>query len=136
MQIIPIAQLLSEAGFARPDLGVLNPNHENYSALLFQPEGDIEAATSGVRNANGELASRQYAAFLRQPVTQQSALVITPEYSPPGRVIEDSLRAGIAPAEGALWVLGCKSIPVAQLNASRDRASDITNVLYEPLVPQ
>ena len=52
MQIYPITQLLTDAGFTAPDLRVLNPNHENYTALLLQPEGDIEADANGVRNAD------------------------------------------------------------------------------------
>jgi hypothetical protein len=136
MQIYPIAQLLKPAKIATPELCVLNPNHENYTALLFQPEGHIEADTMGVRNADQTLARRQYAAFLSQAVSEQSALVITPEYSMPWKVVEDSLRAGTAPAEGALWVLGCESTTIGELNAFRDRMTDIASVLYEPLPPQ
>ena len=83
MQIYPIAQLVADAGLAAPELRVLNPNHENYTALLLQPEGDIEADTNGVRNADQDLARRQYSAFLAQAVAEQSAVAITPEYSPP-----------------------------------------------------
>jgi hypothetical protein len=136
MQIYPITRLLTDAGFAAPDLRVLNPNHENYTALLLQPEGDIEADTNGVRNADQDLARRQYAAFLAQAVSEQSAVAITPEYSMPWRVVEESLTAGTAPAEGALWVLGCESITIEQLNAFRDRMADIASVLYEPLAAQ
>lgn len=136
MQIYSISQLLTEATIAVPALRVLNPNHENYTALLLQPEGDIEADANGVRNAEQELARRQYAAFLSQAVAEQSAVVITPEYSMPWSVTEDSFRAGIVPAEGALWILGCESITFEQLNAFRDRMADIASVLFEPLAPQ
>lgn len=136
MQIYPISQLLSDAGFAAPDLRVLNPNHENYTALLLQPEGEIEADNNGVRNADQDLVCRQYAGFLAQAVSEQSALAITPEYSMPWRVVEESLRAGTTPAEGALWVLGCESITIEQLNGFRDSVRDIATVLYEPLAPQ
>lgn len=136
MQLYSISQLLSEETIAVPELRVLNPNYENYTALLLQPEGDIEADTNGVRNADQELARRQYTAFLTQAVSEQSALAITPEYSMPWRVIEESLRAGIAPAEGDLWVLGCESITIELLNAFRTKVADMATVLYEPLAPQ
>jgi hypothetical protein len=136
MQIYSISQLLAEAAIAVPDLRVLNPNHDNYTALLLQPEGDIEADTNGVRNADQQLARRQYGAFLAQAVAEQSAVAITPEYSMPWQVIEESLREGTAPAEGALWILGCESITIEQLNAFRERMSDLAKVLYEPLTPQ
>lgn len=136
MQIVTIARILEDAGLAVPDLRVLNPNHENYTALLLQPQADIEADTRGVRNADQELARRQYTAFLRQATSEQSTVAITPEYSMPWSVIEDALRAGIAPAEGAVWILGCESITIQQLDLFRDRMADITSVLYEPLVPQ
>jgi len=64
MQIYSITQLLSDAGIAPPALRVLNPNYENYSVLLIQPQGEIEADASGVRNADQELARNQYLAFL------------------------------------------------------------------------
>ncbi|MBS0196257.1 MAG: hypothetical protein JSR77_05815 [Planctomycetes bacterium] len=136
MQLHSLSQMLTDASLAAPDLRVLNPNHENYTAHLLQPAGDIEADTHGVRNADQDLAGRQYTAFLRQAVSEQSALAITPEYSMPWRVVEDSLRTGITPAEGALWVLGCESTTIEQLNAFRDRVADIASVLYEPLTPQ
>jgi len=136
MQIYSITQILSDAGLAAPDLRVLNPNHENYTALLLQPEGDIEADANGVRNADQVLARRQYAAFLSQAASEQTAVVVTPEYSMPWQVIEDSLQAGIAPAEGALWVLGCESITIGNLNAFRDRMANTASVLYEPLALQ
>jgi len=134
MQIYSITQILSDAGLAAPDLRVLNPNHENYTALLLQPEGDIEADANGVRNADQVLARRQYAAFLSQAASEQTAVVVTPEYSMPWQVIEDSLQAGIAPAEGALWVLGCESITIGNLNAFRDRMAKsigTSNALFE-----
>ncbi len=136
MQIHAITDLLSHAGFAAPDLRVLNPNHENYTALLLQPQGEIEADANGVRNADQELARKQYSAFLADAVAEQAAIAITPEYSMPWQVFEDSLRNGVVPAPGSLWVVGCESVTLEQLGAFRDRVSDIATVLYETLAPQ
>jgi len=136
MQVYSITQLLSDAGLAAPDLRVLTPNVENYTALLFQPQGDIEADTNGVRNADQALASQQHAAFLADAVAQQVAIAITPEYSTPWQVLESCLRAGTVPADNALWVVGCESITLDGLAAFRDRLADIATVLFEQLAPQ
>ncbi len=136
MQLFSITQLLSDAGISAPDLCVLNPNHENYTAFLLQPQGDIEADTNGVRNADPELARQQHAAFLADAVTERSAIAISPEYSMPWQVLEERLRAGVVPAAGAVWVLGAESITLEQLGAFRDRMSDLGTVLYEQLEPQ
>jgi hypothetical protein len=136
MQIYSVTQLLADAGLTAPDLRVLNPNHENYTALLLQPQGKIEYDANGVRNADQELARKQYSAFLGDAVTQQAALAITPEYSMPWRVFEDCLRGAVVPDLGALWVVGCESLTIAEMNAFRDHISEIATVLYEDLNPQ
>lgn len=64
MQIYAISQFLADAGLASPDCRILNPNHENYTAFLLQPQGEIEADATGVRNADRDLARRQFSAFL------------------------------------------------------------------------
>lgn len=135
MQIYPMTQLLSESGFASPDLHVLNPNHENYTALLFQPQSDIEADTKGVRNADQSLAHKQHSAFLADAATEKVALVITPEYSTPWKALEESLRNGVAPEPGALWVIGCESITLAELAAFSTSMSCVATVIYEHLTP-
>jgi hypothetical protein len=136
MQIYPVTQLLSDAGFAAPELRILNPNYENYSALLLQPQGKIEADANGVRNADQDLARMQYSAFLADAVSTQADIAITPEYSMPWQVFEDSVRGGVVPASGAIWVVGCESVTIEQLEAFRDRISDISTVLYEALESQ
>jgi hypothetical protein len=136
MQIYPVTQLLSDAGFAAPELRILNPNYENYTALLLQPQGKIEADANGVRNADQDLARMQYSAFLADAVSTQADIAITPEYSMPWQVFEDSVRGGVVPASGAIWVVGCESVTIEQLEAFRDRMSDISTVLYEALESQ
>src|SRR5262245_41722562 len=133
MQIYPITQLLTEAGFTAPDLHVLNPNHENYTALLFQPQGDIEADTTGVRNADQTLAHKQHSAFLADAASEKAALTITPEYSTPWKTLEESLRNGIAPEPGSLWVIGCESITLEPLATFRASMSSVATTLYAPL---
>ncbi len=136
MQIYSMTQLLSDAGFAAPDLNVLNPNHENYSALLFQPQGDIEGDTNGVRHANGTLATKQFSSFLEIAATEQVHLAVTPECSMPWQVLGDALEKKVVPAARSLWVLGCETITVEQLAAFKNRVSTFATVIYEPIAPQ
>jgi hypothetical protein len=42
MQTVAVAEVLAAEGLAAPVLNVLVPNEQNYSALLMQPQGDIE----------------------------------------------------------------------------------------------
>lgn len=136
MRIYPITTLLAAAGFSAPPLRVLTPNHENYSALLLQPEGDIEADANGVRNADHTLAHNQHAAFLKQATNEQVELAITPEYSTPWSTIEESLRNGTIPTQGSLWVIGCESITLEELTAFKGLVSGTATVLYEHLAAQ
>jgi len=136
MQIYSLTTFLAEAGFSAPDLRVLNPNHENYSALLFQPQGDIEADTNGVRNTDHDLAHKQHSAFLNDAAKEHIEVAITPEYSTPWSVVEQALQSGTVPAQGVLWVIGCESIILEELNGFKDRVSDIATVLYENLAPE
>ena len=59
MEIQPVADLLAYFGFRAPTLRALIPNEQNYSVLLFQPRGQIEASAAGVRHGNRELARNQ-----------------------------------------------------------------------------
>lgn len=136
MQIYSVTQLLAEARFSAPDLHVLNPNHENYSALLLQPEGDIEADTNGVRNADRNLSHQQHAAFLIDAAQREIGLAVTPEYSTPWNTVEEALQNGTVPVQGALWVIGCESITLEELDGFKERVSDIATVLYENLTPE
>src|SRR5262245_17812947 len=97
MQIHAITQLLLDRGVAAPELRVLHPNHENYSVLLFQPQGDIHADESGVRNLEPDLARQQHSAFLGDAAAGQIALAITPEYSTPWSTLENAIRNGVVP---------------------------------------
>lgn len=137
MQIYPINQLLTEGGFAAsPPLRALNPNKDNYSALLFQPLADIQADTSGVRHADATLANKQFTSFLEMAVSDQSELAITPEYSMPWAAFEAAILNGTVPASGSLWVLGCESTTLDNVAAFKDRVKSIATVIYEPLTPQ
>jgi hypothetical protein len=65
MQTVAVAEVLAPEGLAPPVLNVLVPNAQNYTALLMQPQGDIEISGAGVCNRDRELAQAQFDAFLR-----------------------------------------------------------------------
>jgi hypothetical protein len=109
---------------------------DNYTALLFQPQGDIEADHQGVRHAYAAAASIQFSSFLSMAAGNQADLVICPEYSMPWQVVERALQQGTTPSAGALWVLGCESITSQELDAFRARVAGIVPVFYEPVAPQ
>jgi len=133
MEIIPVNTVLVDAGFNSPILNVLVPNVENYKALLLQPHGGVEASREGVLNRDRELAYRQYEKFLEDACNVGSDLAVTPEYSMPWKSLRDALEAGVVPAQGKLWVLGCESIKYSEIEELRDELSDSVRVIFEPL---
>jgi hypothetical protein len=97
MLITPVADALTADGLAAPTLNVLTPDVNNYSVLLLQPHGQIEASAAGVRNRDRALAQDQFGQFLTRAHELQVDLGITPEYfgggqaDNDGRYISDAL---------------------------------------------
>lgn len=135
MEIKPVIELLAPAGLGTPSLRALVPNEENYSVLLFQPRGRIEANGRGVRHTNRELARNQFRAFLHVAQTADTDLAVTPEYSMPWDVLVEAIKADSGPAEGALWALGCESVTYADLESLKQELATHAAVLYESLQP-
>lgn len=133
MEIVPVRNMLAPEGLEEPLLNALIPNENNYKALLLQPLGRIEASADGVRNKDVELAQEQFRKFLENAGDMQADLVITPEYSMPWSVLEDSISADIFPSDGILWILGCESIRYSELELFRERLAPFAAMLYEPL---
>jgi len=133
MQIRPVVEVLGAEGLAAPVINVLVPNETNYSALLMQPCGQIEASSLGVRNRDRDLARRQFGQFLGDARKSESDLVITPEYSVPWDVLESVIREGRGPGQGKLWALGCESIKYSELQTMKERLAEFATVLFEPL---
>ncbi|QDV62038.1 hypothetical protein [Crateriforma conspicua] len=133
MEITSVSDVLSELGIEHPDLNVLAPTQSNYSALLFQPQGNIELGQDGVRHADSALANDQFSAFLNEAVRSSADLVVSPEYSMPWRTLEVQLSNGVAPVEGSVWVLGCESITISELTAMRGRLSHLIEFVFEEI---
>ena len=97
MQIVNVTYVLAAHGLAAPTFNALVPNESNYTALLMQPPGQIEASVGGVRNRDRGLALLQYGKFLDDARESQADLVVTPEYSIPWEVLVQAIKAGTFP---------------------------------------
>ena len=135
MEIVKVADILDANGLNEPVLNALLPNVDNYTALLMQPKGHIEASPAGVRNADRDLAKRQFAQLLNNAIEVQADLVVTPEYSMPWDTLIGSVTAGAIPAQGQLWALGCESIRYSELQALKQILAPSAILLYEELEP-
>lgn len=135
MNIALASTALHAAGFNEPVLNALIPNEANYSVLLMQPLGRIEASAAGVRNRDHDLAHRQFSAFLKDAQQTQADLAVTPEYSMPWKTLVQALKAGVAPVAGKLWAIGCESIKYGELEGLKEDLAEVATVLFEPLQP-
>jgi hypothetical protein len=135
MRIDQVDDLLAIENLRAPDLNVLIPNENNYSALLMQPMGQIDVSNDGVQHHDSGLAQRQFGRFLDDARTTHADLVITPEYSMPWESLVNALKAGAGPEPGKLWVLGCESIKYSELEDLKQDLAPLAKVLYEDLPP-
>lgn len=133
MQITPIDEMLAPADLGVPLLRVLIPNEDNYSVLLLQPKGLIDADATGVHHVDSVSAAKQFCGFLDEAQRTKADLAVTPEYSMPWATLLGALKAGHKPEKGALWVLGCESIKYGDLAAIKLDIAPQATLLYEPL---
>jgi len=135
MQITAVAEALASEGVGPPVLNALVANEDNYTVLLMQPCGQIEASAAGVRNRDRVLAQKQFGEFVTDACKTQPDLVITPEYSMPWATLVGAIKGSAVPALGKLWALGCESIKYSDLQALKDDLASFATVLFEPLEP-
>lgn len=135
MEIKQVAGVLAPTGLGAPVLNLLVPNECNYTALLMQPHGEIEASAAGVRNRDRSLARRQFGKFLDDARETQADIAITPEYSMPWESLVAAIKQGTVPAEGRLWALGCESVKLSELETLKEDLAPFATVLFETLQP-
>jgi hypothetical protein len=133
MNITPVSEVLAPEGLVPPRLNALIPNANNYKALLMQPHGHIAAGAAGVRNSDRDLARKQFGAFIADAKQTQADLAVTPEYSMPWETLVEKVKNDIVPAQGKLWVLGCESIKLSELNELKQSLEPFASLIYEPL---
>jgi hypothetical protein len=135
MQIKPVAEILAAEALGAPEINALVPNENNYTVLLMQPHGQIEASATGVWNRDRILAQRQFGRFLEDARQTGADLAITPEYSMPWDTLVAAIKAGTVPVQGKLWALGCESIKYSGLGELKRDLAGFAAVLFEPLQP-
>lgn len=135
MEITHIANLLALVRLGAPTLHVLTPNVDNYSVCLLQPEGNIQANATGVKNQTRTLAIQQFSSFLKKLTTTSVDLAVTPEYSMPWEVLKDAIKTDQVPTPGQLWAFGCESVPYSELAALKAELTPFAEVLHETLQP-
>lgn len=135
MKIKLLSEELAAAGIGRPKINALKPDIANYKVHLFQPSGEIEASSSGVRHKNRPLADAQFSAFLSSAIELNADLVVTPEYSMPWRVLTSAIKGGLQPHQGELWALGCESIRYSELSLLKADLKDFAEFIFESLEP-
>jgi hypothetical protein len=136
MHFKSVSDVLQDHGCAHPTLNALTPNVSNYKAMMFQPHGEIEASVDGVFSKDRPFAKKQFSKFLELAHQEEADLVVTPEYSMPWGVLKNAVETGVAPASGKLWVLGCESIKLNELNTLKAQLEPIAKVIFEPLTAQ
>jgi hypothetical protein len=133
MQITAVSEVLAAEGLGPPVLNALIPNESNYTVLLMQPRGEIEASSTGVRNRDRDLAHLQFGQFISEARAAQADLAITPEYAMPWRTLVEAIKASAVPAEGKLWAFGCESIKYGELEQVKQELAPFATVIYETL---
>jgi hypothetical protein len=136
MKFKSVADILQASGYQHPALNALTPSAANYKALMFQPHGEIEASVAGVFSKDRVFAEEQFTKFLDMAQQREADLAATPEYSMPWAVLKKSLERGVQPGQGQLWVLGCESIKLEELNTLKAQLEPIAQFIFEPLEPK
>lgn len=138
MEVVLVGHKLQEAGLAHPNLNVLQADDSLYTVLALQPEGRIRITESSIGHEDSEGAKRKMLSLLQSVAAMDSQpdLVISPEYSIPWDALIESLEAGVVPQPGKLWVLGCESLPLGQLQKIRERLGSRVVVLDDDISPR
>lgn len=133
MEIKPIVDLLRINNLQYPMLEVLQATNNPYTALLVQPEAVITVRDGYIRNADQDRARRLFTSVAREAKERAVELLVTPEYSFPWESLEELLESGSGPVRGQLWVLGCESLALSDLDRLKGRFSKWAEVLHEEL---
>lgn len=119
-------------------LQALNPAREPYRAILLQPTGVVEANEARVGHADAALGQALCSSFVSTAAQAHADLAVAPEYCVPWTVVDEIIEGRHRPSLGALWVLGCESIPPAEIQALAERcnAGGQCAFHHEPLDPR
>ncbi|MFB9124393.1 hypothetical protein E2553_35230 [Paraburkholderia dipogonis] len=136
MRIELISDVLRENNLEYPTLAVLQSTEDLYTALLLQPAARVTVREDFIRNSDCDQAHQLFSSIAREAHARAVELFVTPEYSFPWKTIEELLNAGITPAAGKLWVLGCESLSLGELAGLKARFAGRATVIHENLAQQ
>ncbi|WP_208545663.1 hypothetical protein [Paraburkholderia hospita] len=125
IDIVNVEEMLNQRPrpFELIGLQALNPARDPYRAVLLQPTGVIEANDVRVGHADPALGHALCSGFLSTAVEAHADLAVAPEYCVPWSVVDEIIDGRHRPPVGALWVLGCESIPPAEIQALAERCN-------------
>lgn len=124
MEFVFIDDLLNNYNI---DLEVLRPNSNLYNISLLQHKGTFHVEENRFGNQNDEEV--KFNNFLETSFANNSALIVTPEYSCPWNSVNTLLRnTGNIPNIGNLIVLGCESITPELIFQFRDEFHEQNNI--------
>lgn len=136
-----IEKYLKEKKLTSPDLEILKPDANLYKTLAYQPKGRAVAENNEGKifignSKNDKDTSGKFEAFFELAIKKKVHLALTPEYSCPWDVLENIITKGKAPANNALWIIGCESILPSELKEfiSETESDEISIICEEELL--
>lgn len=130
-----VQEKLLEYGLNNPELEVLKPNNQNYSCALLQSSGPIYADSKRIGHLNVVESELRCKAFLEAAYCKDIELVVTPEYSVPWNTLKEITIGDKFPAPGRLWVLGCESATIAEIESFKETTSARCKTFHENIPP-
>ncbi len=114
------------------ELEILKRDTQRISMFLYQHKGVFFADNTRIGNNNQEEASTKIKNVLTKAKNDNIALVLSPEYSCPKRVIDEIIQnENMRPPQGKIWVLGGESLNKLELAAFREVTNDNIYIYFE-----
>lgn len=131
VRLVDVKGFLAGRGFEYPKLAVLQASEQLYTSVLVQPKAIISVSKGFIGNACAAEAEKLFLGAIQVAVDKNAELLVTPEYSMPWAVLERALKESGGPKEGRLWILGCESLPIAELKDLPARFEQLAKVLHQ-----
>lgn len=114
---------------------ILTPDNQTARIMVFQCGGAI-STDNAVGHIDKNIARVKFDCFFRKAKEVFASLVVTPEYSCPWDIITNILiDPQKFPDPGALWIIGCESITLDEINQIKQNTSDFVSWHSEVPVP-
>jgi hypothetical protein len=127
---------LTPQGLRNPVLPFLSRDPAMIRVLMLQPEGIILATEQAVRVQDRPRATMQMKGFLQKAADANVDIATCPEYSCPWDAIMETVNAGLFPAAGKLWALGCESATPQELTAVLMHLQPTLQIVFDRTVLQ